>query len=148
VAVFKNGKIVEVKVLSEKYADELSRIGEYNNSLKAKHLNIYGYLVNVKGVNQKTAALDASGLIGLDSFLYQLSGVYTSDQTDQIPDFVVDKERDALSLAMIDWGKQYRKGKIDNYGYLVWTPDNSNLILSISFPKTDVIKIAKMIRGE
>lgn len=30
----------------------------------------------------------------------------------------------------------------------IWTPDNSNLILSISFHKTDVIKIAKMIRGE
>lgn len=96
-AVYKDGEIVSLKEIYDEYGTEAAKVSEYD-SLKKYY--------EAQGQDMAT--------ILSDNGIFNAFTLYNGDDSER-------DIRNAIYCALYDWGEKYSRGKIKNYGFVMWS---------------------------
>lgn len=117
VAAFKDGEIVPIEEINEKYgakAEEIAGHGSLINYFKDEDITY--------GNNEAVNCVPGNYAVDRDNELQPLS--YYS-----------------LYSAMLEWGPEYAEGKIGNLGLIMWSQDNDCFKIIVACPLDDYMAL-------
>ena len=143
-AVFKDGKLVPISELTEKYGSEADKImDEYNGSY-------IEYYQNVKNMEQDQAIKYMNGVMG-GSMLSLPNGydkIYTDNNSEGKDAHAIKRILYCMVLAMNDWGASMDNDHLADYGSIEWVKNMKELDIYIPCSHSDMERVNRAPKAE
>ena len=143
-AVFKDGKLVPVSELTEKYGSEADKImDEYNGS----HIEYYK---NVKNMEQDQAIKYMNGVMGgsMLSLPNEYDKIYTDNNSEGKDAHAIKRILYCMVLAMNDWGASMDNDHLADYGSIEWIKNMKELDIYIPCSHSDMERVNRAPKAE
>ena len=143
-AVFKDGKLVPVSELTEKYGSEADKImDEYNGSY-------IEYYQNVKNMEQDQAIKYMNGAMGGSTItMYnEYDRIYADNNSEGKSTRETKRILYCMVLAMNDWGASMDNDHLADYGSIEWVKNMKELDIYIPCSHADMERVNRAPKAE
>ena len=143
-AVFKDGKLVPVSELTEKYGSEADKImDEYNGSCVE-------YYKNVKNMEQDQAIKYMNGVMGgsMISSPNEYDKIYTDNNSEGKDARAIKRILYCMVLAMNDWGASMDNDHLADYGSIEWVKNMKEIDIYIPCSHSDMERVNRAPKAE
>ena len=143
-AVFKDGKLVPISELTEKYGSEADKImDEYNGSCVE-------YYKNVKNMEQDQAIKYMNGVMGgsMISSPNEYDKIYTDNNSEGNDARAIKRILYCMVLAMNDWGASMDNDHLADYGSIEWVKNMKEIDIYIPCSHSDMERVNRAPKAE